>query len=715
MSDSTRRVSVRIALEGGRQVEVSLREVGDAGQREMQKIVQGAEGASRALRLLGPIVAGLSFAGVGASLAAFTRNALDTVGGLGELAEQAGVSTEALQVLNFAAIDAGTSAEEVQRALAALTRLISDAASGERAAAERFERLGIRFRDAAGNARNTEAVFADLADVVARFESPAERAAAATSLLSDRLGQRLIPLLAQGRDGLEETAERARRMGAVLDADLSEKADRASASIAELTTALTRMAQGLAVSVAPAITATAQALNRLIFGATSAERSLEIGQRVVALGREIAALEAGGADPSLLGAFQTPAERAATNAGRIEALRAEQARLIEESARLAREYEERQRRIVEGGGVFGERVTAGAGEAEQRRRRAAADIAQLEQQLDARVRIEAQFQQQLARIREAEQAGAIDAATAQRLVARATDERAEALRRLTTASQRAARSTNEETAEGRELIEVLREQERLIQQNETAYERFQRRIESLDTLIERSRRVGVPLSEEVINREISAALDELERAEERTRQVSDTARDLGLAFSSAFEDAIVNGRRFSEVLRGLEQDLLRLGTRKLLTEPLLSLFSNLIGGQGSGGDVFSRLLAGISGGGGGGLFSGIGNIFSSIFGSIFHEGGMVGGPAGARAVPALAFAGAPRFHSGGFPGLRPGEVPAILQRGERVLSRDEVRRGSGGGQVNVTIVAPSPETFHASRSLIEARMAQAVRMGARNL
>jgi hypothetical protein len=48
-------------------------------------------------------------------------------------------------------------------------------------------------------------------------------------------------------------------------------------------------------------------------------------------------------------------------------------------------------------------------------------------------------------------------------------------------------------------------------------------------------------------------------------------------------------------------------------------------------------------------------------------------------VPAMAFANAPRMHQGGFAGLKSDEVPAILQRGERVLSRAELAGGMGGG------------------------------------
>jgi hypothetical protein len=78
----------------------------------------------------------------------------------------------------------------------------------------------------------------------------------------------------------------------------------------------------------------------------------------------------------------------------------------------------------------------------------------------------------------------------------------------------------------------------------------------------------------------------------------------------------------------------------------------------------------------------------SIFAPVKHAGGMVGAPGPGRMVPALAFAGAPRLHNGGWAGLRPDEVPAILQRGERVLSRAEVAAGmgrDGGGTAGVTI------------------------------
>jgi hypothetical protein len=88
-------------------------------------------------------------------------------------------------------------------------------------------------------------------------------------------------------------------------------------------------------------------------------------------------------------------------------------------------------------------------------------------------------------------------------------------------------------------------------------------------------------------------------------------------------------------------------------------------------------------------------------------------------VPAMAFAGAPRMHSGGWAGLKPDEVPAILQRGERVLSRREAA-GYGQGQgaaptVNVTIMSRDAESFRQSRSQVAADIARAVSLGRRGM
>lgn len=125
----------------------------------------------------------------------------------------------------------------------------------------------------------------------------------------------------------------------------------------------------------------------------------------------------------------------------------------------------------------------------------------------------------------------------------------------------------------------------------------------------------------------------------------------------------------------------------------------------------------------GGLFGFGGNMDSLVdtassamqaIPGIAHSGWYVGRetPAdGFRSVPAMAFAGAPRFHNGGGWFARD-EYPAILQRGERVLNRDETRAyhagmqagGYGGSQVVVVEPQVHIQNNTASRVRTETSM-----------
>ncbi|MCX7898725.1 MAG: phage tail length tape measure family protein, partial [Methylocystis sp.] len=112
-----------------------------------------------------------------------------------------------------------------------------------------------------------------------------------------------------------------------------------------------------------------------------------------------------------------------------------------------------------------------------------------------------------------------------------------------------------------------------------------------------------------------------------------------------------------------------------------------------------------------------GGLFGGLLGAFrFHEGGIAGLAGAPTLAPAAVFARAPRFHNGAF--LKPDEVPAILQRGERVLSRAETRRyerdrAIAAPVVNVMIQTPNPAAFQASRTQVAADLARAVRLGMR--
>lgn len=104
------------------------------------------------------------------------------------------------------------------------------------------------------------------------------------------------------------------------------------------------------------------------------------------------------------------------------------------------------------------------------------------------------------------------------------------------------------------------------------------------------------------------AFDAATQVSEAVKEADTFAKDLGLTFSSAFEDAIVSGNGLRDVLQGLEQDILRIVTRKLVTEPLGNALTDIIGGF-------------IGGGSGGGSGNFVTNILGSLFGGFFADGG----------------------------------------------------------------------------------------------
>lgn len=80
------------------------------------------------------------------------------------------------------------------------------------------------------------------------------------------------------------------------------------------------------------------------------------------------------------------------------------------------------------------------------------------------------------------------------------------------------------------------------------------------------------------------------------------------------------------------------------------------------------------------------------YASLFHTGGVVGrGKAGGKRVNPLVFNGAVRYHSGGIAGLAPNEVPAVLQKGEEVITKNDPRHrdnanSSSSNQQQLTVI-----------------------------
>jgi uncharacterized coiled-coil protein SlyX len=525
-------------MDGALEVKQGLRDVGEAGSREMGKLAQGAQVAQRAFSLLGPVLAGIS---VGA-LAAFTKNALSAVDAIGEMAEQVGVGTGALQALSQAAITTGLSTEELQRGLAALTRKIADAVQGDKAAIESFQRLGVAFQNADGSGRATEAVLGDLAEQLKDMDSATEKAAATTSLISDRLGQKFIPMLSQGRQGLIDVTAEMLRMGTIATPEMIAKAGEASDKMDALTSSFRAFANNMTVAVAPAIVSVIDGLNRLIFGMNIAEQRVRLENTIGAAETRIGQLQQGNAGTA-------PGRRGTIRSGSVAAAQGQTGETVE--SMIAQE-----RQAIEGARAELERLRL----QEERLNQQARQILNPNEPFGPPLPPGYRFPGQGGG-GGAPRGGAPRGGAAPRAAAAGRDP----------------------------FAETLREQQSLLRANETAFERYQRQREELAALQERlneaeARGVEIngvrvrALSTEELTRATQRFANELERAEKQTERTDRMGVQMGMSFSSAFEDAILDGKKFGEVLQSLERDIARIILRTAVTGPAGEAISGAVSG-----------------------------------------------------------------------------------------------------------------------------------------
>lgn len=255
------------------------------------------------------------------------------------------------------------------------------------------------------------------------------------------------------------------------------------------------------------------------------------------------------------------------------------------------------------------------------------------------------------------------------------------------------------------LNKLKQEGERITNATRTATEAYAAELERLKSLLDAG-----AISQETYNRAVANAekqhLDARKDAEAGAlrafRNYREQAEDAAAAVEKAFtegmkatENAIVDFvtsggkslKSLGDLANSIVADITRMAVQKSITGPLFNMMGGSIGG---------------------------GGFLDSILGSIFHEGGEVGGSAPQRRVPAYVYASAPRYHTGGVAGLKPGEIPAILERGEVVLPKDGLRVGS---PVNVVmnITTPDASSFRKSQAQIAAEAARGIQSARRNL
>ncbi len=186
-------------------------------------------------------------------------------------------------------------------------------------------------------------------------------------------------------------------------------------------------------------------------------------------------------------------------------------------------------------------------------------------------------------------------------------------------------------------------------------------------------------------------------AETYSESIGGVFRDTVTGMERAIANFVTTGKlSFADFARSVASDLLAIGIRQGITQPLFrSFFGDGGSPAGGGGGGYGGAAVGPSGGilanagRNPGIFSSIGSSIRNWFSGPTGHSGLIAGELATprRMVPALAFAGAERYHGGGIVGLEHNEVPAILRRGEEVIRRDDPRHVlNNPGTVRVEIV-----------------------------
>lgn len=496
---------------------------------------------------LNMLTKGLGAVGLALSAVNLTQFAMDSLKAaaqLGDMAEQLGINVERLQEYRFAATQAGASVQDMDRALTRFATVLGDAQRGQVDAQSKLAELGIHWRTAAGGVRTVDEAWRDLADSIAREQDNTEALAKLADVLGERFGPNLLNSLREGSAGFDEAGRTAREWGAIISEEAVAKAKEFDDTLARLGVTLKAWAvEG--VTAAPDLAR--QAFQPYI---DYASRLLDIYTKLVA--NPLARVLSGGR----FGTEPTPPPASTIPPGISPPLR------ILDDSPAAKPSEVRPPPL---------------------------DPKALRQRADA--------------IAAAEEMAAKDAAEAweafnQSLI-KQEEERQARHRAMTEAIAKQEAMAAEDTQEAwdafnEQQARLGREIEQIWEETRTPLERFNQRMERLNQLLEQG-----AIDWETYQRAVKKAQEDMERADEETEKARRNARELGLTFTSAMEDAIVAGEDWRDVLRGIVDDLKRILIRRYLTEPILEFFDVLAKGPKGGGGKTS---------GGGGIFDFVGKL-----------------------------------------------------------------------------------------------------------
>lgn len=212
---------------------------------------------------------GLAAGYMGLELASKGLDAVHVVADLEDQARAAGVTTDKLQELNFAAKMAGASSEDLAKGLDKFNVSMAGVRLNTGAFNQFLKDQAPALRDALVATKSQEEAIAVLSDAMAGLGDDSQRATLGQQAFGEA-SRKLNGVLSDGSRALDASAQKAHEFGGVLTKDYIKKAKEAEVQFAQLETAITTAFQKAAVAAAQAAGPIISTLDRVIEAAKKA-------------------------------------------------------------------------------------------------------------------------------------------------------------------------------------------------------------------------------------------------------------------------------------------------------------------------------------------------------------------------------------------------------------------------------------------------------------
>jgi hypothetical protein len=231
-----------------------------ASMEGLGRSVQGATAPGMFSGLTSGLQGLLGGVGIMAALAGAARgfySAMEAGGALVDLSGQTGIAVDKLMELQMAFDQAGMSASDVQPVVARLQKTISEAATGNVDAANKFKQMGLAIQDLQGLSADEQ--LAAVGDAIGKIENPAQRAAMSMEIFG-KSGAKLLSVFSAG--GLEDVQKNLGDQASLM-AENAGLFDRATDVLGTAGSKIQGLFVGMASAVVPQIIEVVDSLNSI--------------------------------------------------------------------------------------------------------------------------------------------------------------------------------------------------------------------------------------------------------------------------------------------------------------------------------------------------------------------------------------------------------------------------------------------------------------------